>query len=135
MEHNCEAVREANVSFYRAFEMLDIKRMEDIWSKGDYIKCIHPGWPVCAGWVEVRDSWVLIFNHTRAIKFSIDLLDIRILGDWAYVVCMESISTQEQEAWVDGKVLATNLFEWRGGQWQVFHHHGSPLVTNEAPAA
>lgn len=135
MERDSEAVREANVSFYRAFETLDIKRMDDIWSKEDYIKCIHPGWHVRIGWGEIRDSWVLIFNHTRAIKFSIDLLDVRVVGDWACVVCLESISTQEQEAWIDGKVLATNLFEWHGGQWRIFHHHGSPLVSGEADTA
>ncbi len=126
-----EAVRRANDVFYQAFERLDIQQMDALWVKEDYVKCVHPGWEVRLGWQEVRDSWVLIFNHTYEIKFSVNLLDVVIKGDWAWVVCLEMISTQDQGNWVEGRVLSTNLFERRDGQWLLIHHHGSPLLTLE----
>ena len=126
-----EAVRRANDVFYQAFEKLDIQQMDALWVKEDYVKCVHPGWEVRLGWQEVRDSWVLIFNHTYEIKFSVNLLDVVIKGDWAWVVCLEMISTQDQGNWVEGRVLSTNLFERRGEQWLLIHHHGSPLLTLE----
>lgn len=131
MEREIEAVREANEAFYQAFEKLDIQQMDTLWIKEDYVKCVHPGWEVRLGWQEVRDSWVLIFNHTYEIKFSVNLLDVVIRGDWAWVVCLEMISTQDQGNWVEGRVLSTNLFELREGRWLLIHHHGSPLLTLE----
>jgi len=131
VESDIEAVRKANETFYQAFEKLDIQEMDALWIKEDYVKCIHPGWEVRSGWAEVRDSWVLIFNHTYQIKFSVNLIDITIKSDWAWVVCLEMISTQDQGRWVEGRVLSTNLFERRDGQWLLIHHHGSPLLSLE----
>lgn len=129
MENDVEAVKRANESFYRAFEGLDIQTMEAVWSKEDYVKCIHPGWEVQMGWPSVRDSWVLIFNNTHAMRFSVCLVDARIYGDCAVIVCLESISTRaDEEKWLEGQVLATNIFECRDGRWLMVHHHGSPLV-------
>jgi len=39
-----DAVLEANAAFYAAFQSLDLKRMEEIWLRAPYIKCVHPGW-------------------------------------------------------------------------------------------
>ncbi|MFQ5949501.1 MAG: nuclear transport factor 2 family protein [Nitrospiria bacterium] len=131
MDNDIEAVREANDVFYQAFENLDIQQMDAVWVKEDYVKCVHPGWEVRIGWQEVRDSWVLIFNNTYEIKFSVNVLDILVNGNWAWTICMEMISTQDQGKWVDGRVVSTNLFECRDGRWLLIHHHGSPLLTIE----
>ncbi|HIE65563.1 MAG: nuclear transport factor 2 family protein [Nitrospira sp.] len=131
MENTIEAVRLANDAFYQAFENLDIQEMEGLWSKKDYIKCVHPGWEARLGWKEVRDSWVVIFNHTYGIKFEVDVLDITIHGEWGWALCVERISTQNEGKWVKGKVIGTNLFERQDGQWLLIHHHGSPQLMFE----
>ncbi len=131
MGSDIEAVRQANDTFYQAFEKLDIQQMDAMWVKEDFVKCVHPGWEVRLGWQEVRDSWVLIFNHTYEIKFSVNVLDVVIRGDWAWVVCQELISTLDQGAWVEGRILSTNIFERRREGWLLIHHHGSPLLTME----
>ena len=33
----------ANARFYRAFESLDIKQMDEVWAREEYVTCIHPG--------------------------------------------------------------------------------------------
>lgn len=131
MERTIEAVRRANDAFYQAFEKLDIQEMEPLWSKENYVKCVHPGWEAAIGWKAVRDSWVLIFNHTYKIKFSVEVLDITVNGEWGWTLCSEQISTQDQGKWVHGKVIGTNLFECRDGQWRLIHHHGSPQLMIE----
>ena len=128
MEKDIQAVQKAHRAFYEAFENLDIHRMDAVWLKGDHVKCIHPGWDIRVGWPAVRDSWVLIFNHTYEIRFSVCLLDVSIWENLAWTVCTETISTQEKGEWIEGQVIATNLYERNGGDWLLVHHHGSPLL-------
>ncbi|MFQ5589066.1 MAG: nuclear transport factor 2 family protein [Nitrospiria bacterium] len=123
------AVEEANTAFYEAFESLDIQKMDALWVQEAQVKCVHPGWEICQGWPDVRDSWVLIFNHTHEIKFTIDVIDVTVHDDLAWAVCSETISTKDNGKWLEGHVLSTNLFERRGGTWLLIHHHGSPVIS------
>jgi hypothetical protein len=47
-------VVEANARFYRAFESLDLRQMDAVWSHADHVRCIHPGWCLLEGWEAVR---------------------------------------------------------------------------------
>jgi len=131
IEVDLEAIRKANETFYDAFESLDIQKMDPLWVQEDYVKCVHPGWEIRLGWPDVRDSWVLIFNHTYQIKFTVCLLDVVLRDNLAWVVCNEMISTLDKGKWVDGRVLSTNLFERRASGWLLIHHHGSPILSIE----
>ena len=122
-------VEQANERFYRAFESLDIHKMEAVWATHEPVKCIHPGWEIRSGWPAVRDSWVLIFNHTTGMRFEVTDLDIVVKGDLAWVICMEQVTMM-----VDGephvsRVLATNLYLKRPTGWLMIHHHGSPVMS------
>ena len=121
-----EEVEKANESFYRAFESLDIKKMDEVWAKEDYVTCIHPGWNLRSGWPAVRDSWVMIFNNTFSMQFRLSDVMIQVAGDVAWVLCMENITSGSQDE--ESRVLATNLFERHHGQWLMIHHHGSPVM-------
>jgi ketosteroid isomerase-like protein len=122
-----EAVQRANQSFYRAFETLDLAEMEAAWAHGGQVTCLHPGWPLCAGWTEVRDSWARIFANTPSIGFEILDERIDVAGDMAWVVCTERIRQRAGGA-LEGAVVATNVFRRVDGQWRMVHHHGSPEV-------
>jgi ketosteroid isomerase-like protein len=128
-------IHEINQRFYRAFEGLDIGQMDQIWAGEEQVYCIHPGWDLRAGWPAVRDSWVQIFNHTLSMKFAITDMRIHIVGDCAWVTCMENITSL-----VDGEpqrshVLATNIFKRREGVWRMVHHHGSPVFRTASSEA
>ena len=123
-----EAVTRANETFYEAFESLDIRRMEQIWSHQDYVTCIHPGWMARIGWPGVRDSWVLIFNNTFSMKFVLTELQVQVAGDIGWVICTENLTSRQGDTEQKGRVLATNLFERIGEAWVMIHHHGSPLL-------
>ncbi len=128
IDRDIASVQEANKIFYDAFETLDIQKMDNLWLQDDYVKCVHPGWEICRGWPDVRDSWVLIFNHTHEIKFSVCLLDVTVKADLAWTVCNETIATKDNGKWLEGRVLSTNVFERRQGAWLLVHHHGSPVL-------
>ncbi len=130
LQEMIEEVEKANGSFYRAFESLDIKKMDEVWAKEDYVTCIHPGWSLRSGWPAVRDSWVMIFNNTFSMQFRLSDVMIQVADDVAWVLCMENItstSSTEGEG-QESRVLATNLFERHHGQWLMIHHHGSPVM-------
>jgi ketosteroid isomerase-like protein len=128
LKERIEEVTRANQDFYAAFESLDIARMDRIWAHQEYVTCIHPGWTLRVGWPSVRDSWVLIFNNTFSMKFDLTEIQIQVAGDLAWVICTENITSQQGEATVESRVLATNLYEKAGERWVMIHHHGSPVV-------
>ena len=122
-----EDLIKTNDGFYRAFEKLDIKEMEKLWVHEDYVQCIHPGWSPCLGWKKVRDSWVLIFNHTREIRFTITGVRARIKETTGWVTCVENLESRDGERLVKSQVLSTNIFELEDGKWLMVHHHGGPI--------
>ncbi len=132
MESDTDAVLRANAEFYRAFETLDIRQMEAVWSRAQDVKCIHPGWVPRMGWTQVRDSWVTIFNHTHSMKFSVCVMETTVRGDVGWIVCQEHIETSDGGETLMGLVMATNLFERREGRWLLVHHHGSPVLPENA---
>src|SRR5207244_2814547 len=75
-----EEVAKANEAFYEAFESLDIKKMDEVWAREDYVTCIHPGWNLRSGWPAVRDSWVMIFNNTFTMQFRLTDIMIQVAG-------------------------------------------------------
>ena len=130
LQEMIEEVEQANEAFYRAFESLDIKKMDEVWAAEDYVTCIHPGWSLRSGWPTVRDSWVMIFNNTFTMRVRLSEIMVQVAGDVAWVLCMENI-TNSPEGEGDGqesRVLATNLYERHQGRWLMIHHHGSPVM-------
>lgn len=121
-------VDQANQRFYEAFESLDIGKMNQIWAVDKPVKCVHPGWDLRSGWPAVRDSWVLIFNHTAGIRFDVTEVEIMINGELAWVTCVENVTTRVLQGEQTSNVLATNIFLRNGKKWLMVHHHGSSVL-------
>jgi hypothetical protein len=121
-------VEEANARFYRAFETLDLAEMEQVWAHGEHVQCVHPGWPLLAGWEAVRSSWEAIFKNTAEIRFTISDVRAAVLDDFAWVTCTESILSEVRGRLSATSVLATNLFERTGSEWRMVHHHASHVL-------
>lgn len=128
LQEMIEEVEQANEAFYRAFESLDIKKMDEVWAREDYVTCIHPGWSLRSGWPSVRDSWVMIFNNTFSMQFRLSDIMVQVAGDVAWVLCTENIMNSPGGEGQESRVIATNLYERHHGQWLMIHHHGSPVM-------
>jgi ketosteroid isomerase-like protein len=126
-------IEEANARFYRTLEARDLEEMDRLWGHGDHVRCIHPGWAMLSGWESVRRSWEAIFKDGREMRFSIGDVDARVDGDTAWVTCTESILSQVGGNIAVTTLLATNVFERRGGEWLVVHHHASHILRGGGP--
>jgi ketosteroid isomerase-like protein len=133
-DEDARQVEEANGRFYQAFEARDLAEMDSMWAHGDHVRCIHPGWSMIAGWEGVRESWDAIFKDTREMRFSIGDVEVHVMGDGAWVSCTESILSQAGGNISVTTLLATNLFERRGGAWRMVHHHASHILTGARAA-
>jgi ketosteroid isomerase-like protein len=122
-----DAVLAANDAFYRAFESLELARMEETWARAPYITCVHPGWGPLAGWGPVMESWERIFAGTLGMRITLGQVAVEVRGTLAWVVLTEHIESRHRDGKVTAKVQATNLFERHAGRWLLVHHHGSPI--------
>jgi ketosteroid isomerase-like protein len=131
-----EGVRRANLAFYRAFESLQISQMEDVWLHSARVQCTHPGWRRLVGYAAVMSSWQRIFENTFEMSFDLTGVEISVMGNLAWVVCTESITSRTYDGVSRSQVEATNVFERHEGRWCIVHHHGSPVVapTSDEPS-
>lgn len=126
-----DPVKDVNRRFYEAFESLDIKRMEGIWLREDYIKCVHPGWALLSGWDAVMESWRRIFENTEQMRFTLTDVQARVQDGLAWVTLYENLASRLQGQTNAAVVLATNIYEQRPDGWFMIHHHGSPVMMAE----
>lgn len=121
-------VREINQKFYQALESLDLEAMEGVWLHHDLVRCVHPGWPMLAGWESVRESWEEIFRNTESMLVSTRDLALHIEGGVGWVTCTERVTSKRADRSETALVQATNLFLRRDGEWKMVLHHASPLA-------
>ena len=121
-------VEAANARFYRAFEALDLARMDAVWAHGEHVTCVHPGWPLLTGWAAVRESWSAIFANTEEMRFT--LSDVRVVAarEIAVVTCTENILSGVAGRIAVTSVLATNVFERSPEGWRMILHHASHIL-------
>jgi ketosteroid isomerase-like protein len=129
-----DAVTRANAAFYDAFESLELARMEAVWLRAPYIRCVHPGWGLLVGWGPVMQSWQRIFQNTVAMRFRLTDVRAEVVGNFAWVTLTENLDSEQREGRASAQVLATNLFERRNDQWFLVHHHASPTLS-QAPSS
>jgi ketosteroid isomerase-like protein len=121
-------VEAANRAFYQTFETLDIQEMEKVWLRAPRIKCVHPGWPLLAGWGPIMASWERIFENTFSMRFTLTDVRVEVSGNLGWVVLIEELEAQGYDGPSRSQILTTNLFEKHQGSWFIAHHHASPIL-------
>ena len=123
-----QAVAQANEAFYRAFESLDLKRMESVWDQDREIQCGHPGWRILRGWKPVMESWRQIFENTPAIRFMLTDVAVEVCNEVAWVTLYENLNSSLEGQNVAATILTTNVFRKGSDGWRMIHHHGSSVA-------
>ena len=120
-------IRDANESFYQAFNRGDLNLMKSVWAQNDSVACIHPGWEVLRGFDVIIQSWEKIFVGSENLE--IKLSEIKVSGDGGmiWVSCQENLFAMSMSGVQVSKVHATNLFEKVGDQWKMVLHHASSV--------
>lgn len=127
-DEDIAAVGEANAAFYRAFELVDLDAMSDVWEHSERVTCVHPGWPVLRGWANVSASWMAIFSGGRPLQFILTNEAIEVEGATAWVTVDENILPGAGDGG-SGTVAAVNLFCRTSAGWRMVAHHGSPVAS------
>jgi ketosteroid isomerase-like protein len=122
------AVRDANASFYDAFEKLDLSVMTSLWARSVTVTCLHPGWDMVVGHEAVMQSWRMIFEGTSEIRMRVEDPHVTAGPDHAWVVCRELLFTTVQGSAVENVMTATNTFVREEGVWRIAHHQAGPLL-------
>jgi ketosteroid isomerase-like protein len=122
-----EKVLAVNLAFYEALRSLDMKRTEAVWLKNEWVRCLHPGWELLLGWEEVQRSWAAIFHSTVQMLISIRRPLVQILGDTAWVSCLEDVTIAQRDGISSALIEATNIFVRHRGRWLLVHRHTTPL--------
>ncbi len=118
------AVLFANEAFYAAFASRDFTAMEAIWSAGDAVTCIHPGWPALSGRGAVIGSWRDILANPDAPGITCARARAHVAEDMAYVICAERLD--------GGELMATNIFVREAKTWKMVHHQAAPAPAGAA---
>lgn len=111
-------VFDCNRRFYEAFQRADCDAMADVWLHENWVKCVHPGWPMIVGWPPIADSWRHIFNGHPALDITIETVSGHIEPLTAWITCIERVQKQSL-------IQATNVFLFRDDEWKIIHHHAS----------
>ena len=120
-------VEAANAALYTAFESGDVDLMEAVWDDSDDLVCVHPGWPMLRGRIDVLRSWSAVMAGTDYIQFFLTDVQVAVTGDTAVVTCTENVLTSA-DVGDNGAVVATNVFVRRPSGWRLQVHHASPVL-------
>jgi ketosteroid isomerase-like protein len=115
------AVLEANRRFYRAFSEGDYDSMNQLWAEHAPTACAHPGMGVIVGRSAILGSWKQILRQTAGWTMSCRAARVHLLGDVAFVTCLEANGDQPAH------LVATNVFLLESGHWRMVHHQAGPL--------
>ena len=118
-EAELEEILAANEAFYGAFNQKDADAMERAWSRSEAITCIHPGWNLLSGRVEVLESWRGILSNPNQPRIVVGGATVTPLGQFALVLCRELVG--------GSPLAASNVFCREDGGWKVLHHQSGPV--------
>jgi len=95
------------------------------------VTCVHPGNPPVTGRSEVLRSFAAVMVGTPYIQFILTDVRVAVIRDVAVVTCMENVltpGTEQGAVFSAGRAVATNVFLRVDGAWQLWQHHGSPII-------
>lgn len=115
-----DAVRAANLEFYRAFNTADFPGMDALWAREAPVLCIHPGWTPLYGRAAVMRSWQDLFANPEPTRLMCHDDRAFLYGDTAVVLCEEELP--------GGHLVANNTFIREEGEWRMVLHQAGPLI-------
>ncbi|MPZ61323.1 MAG: DUF4440 domain-containing protein [Propionibacteriales bacterium] len=128
-----QEVLAANRGFYAAWEAGDLEAMMGLWVPDGHAICVHPGWAPVEGVSAVRRSWAVIMANTAYIQFFLTDVTVGVIEGVAAVGCTENVLAADDQTPIEGfsggKAVTTNVFRRTTGDWRLWIHHASPVMS------
>jgi ketosteroid isomerase-like protein len=132
-----EAVLEVNRAFYAAFERGDYDAMHALWASDDGVVCVHPASTPIRGRRDVMRSWMVLMANAAYIQFFLTDVEAVVVDDVASVTCTENVLSAAPgtpvSMFAGGSAAATNVFRRSDGDWRLWIHHASPVLSGAEP--
>jgi ketosteroid isomerase-like protein len=129
-----DSVLAANAAFYAAFERGDFDAMQLLWATDDGIVCVHPASTPIRGRRDVMRSWMVLMANAAYIQFFLTDVEAAVVGDLATVTCTENVLSAAPGTpvgvFAGGSAAATNVFRRSDGDWRLWVHHASPVLSS-----
>ena len=119
-------VRKASTQFYTALNRMlngDARPLKDIWSHSSTVTTMHPIGGRQVGWNEVCEAWDQVAQTSSDGKVQLKDQLIRVAGDMAYELGIESAEFELGGQKVGGQIRVTNIYQREGRAWKITHHH------------
>ena len=130
---------EANAAFYAAFEQADFDAMDELWADDDGVVCVHPAATPIRGRDDVMKAWIALMAGAPYIQFFLTDVDASVTDDLGIVTCAENVLSAGADtplgSFAGGSAVATNVFRRSDGDWRLWVHHASPVLSSADPAA
>lgn len=124
---NQESLRVANAQLYEALNRMfkgEIEPINNVWSHSEEITYMGPFGGLHSGWAQVREEFANVAALKIGGKISSESLEVRVMGDVGYTVCVEVGENLDSEGNpVPVSHRATNIFMKENGIWKLVHHH------------
>lgn len=124
---NQQSLKAANDQLYHALNLMfkgEIEPINAVWSHSDDITYMGPFGGMHSGWNEVGTEFANVAALKIGGKISSENLEVRVLGDVGYTVCVEAGENLDSEGNpVPVNHRATNIFRKENGAWKLVHHH------------
>jgi len=120
-----DALRAANVAYYRAFARRDAEAMARLWAQ-EGVSCVHPGWPPIFGREAILASYRDIFKNPFQDEIETSGETLIRAGNEGRIVCLERVG--------EALLVATNWFRLFDSEWRLVHHQASPLSAGSTQA-
>lgn len=123
---NEDGVREVSKRFYNGLTKMldgDISVIDTVWSHDESVTTMHPIDGRDTGWDAVRNSFIQFSQAASSGTVGITDQVIRVHGDMAYEIGVESGQFKLAGQPITIKQRVTNVYKNEGGQWKMVHHH------------
>jgi ketosteroid isomerase-like protein len=118
-------LRAANSTFDAALSKRDLAALDVIWAQDGGVTVLHPpSKAVIVGWAAVRKSWEGAFANFPEMFVEMKDPHVRVAGNMALVTGTETFRGKRPNGdVVEFMAPTTNIYERRGDQWLLVHHH------------
>jgi ketosteroid isomerase-like protein len=115
----------ANSAFDVALSKRDLAALDVICAQDDGVSAFHPpSKTVIIGWGAVRKSWEGAFANFPEMSVQMNNPHVRVIGNMAFVTGTETFRGKRTNGdVVEFLAPTTNVYEKRGEQWLLVHHH------------